>query len=102
MANVQKFNRSNMGHMLRHYARQPGENVKRNNERIDPDQTHLNYNLAAELQPLPQKDFINKRLSEIKHLDYHQCLSVVRGCSDNPTIDQGNSVMKYPFVNSIT
>ncbi len=52
MAHAQKFNRSNMGHMLRHYARQPGENVKRNNERIDPDQTHLNYNLAAELQPL--------------------------------------------------
>ena len=66
MAHAQKFNRSNMGHMLRHYARQPGEIVKRNNECIDPDRTHLNYNLAAELQPNPQKDFINKAIENVK------------------------------------
>ena len=69
MAHAQKFNNASMGHMLRHYARQPGENVKRNNERIDPNRTHLNYNLAAELQNLPQNEFVNKRLSEVSHLD---------------------------------
>ena len=32
---------------------------------IDPERTHLNYNLAAEDQPLGQLEFLEKRLGEI-------------------------------------
>lgn len=80
MANVKKFNKINMGHMLRHYARQPGEIVKRNNERIDPDRTHLNYNLAADLQKLPQNEFVKKRLSEVSHYDLDKKKDLVLLC----------------------
>ena len=103
MANVQKFNRSSMGHMLRHYARGPGEIVKRNNERIDPDQTHLNYNLAAELQSLPQKNFIDKRLSEIKHLDYIKRPNIILFCDwvvtlpENVPAERSDEFFKIAF-----
>ncbi|MCR5806832.1 MAG: plasmid recombination protein [Oscillospiraceae bacterium] len=59
---VEKYNRGVMGHMLGHYDRtHPGSKSQ-----IDDTKTHLNYNLAAEEQPLPQLDFIHKRLSEVK------------------------------------
>lgn len=62
MAHIAKFTRGAMGHMLQHYDRTkepPGEN-------IDTERTHLNYNLASDIQPLEQLDFIHKRLSEVK------------------------------------
>ena len=55
---VEKYNRSAMGHMLAHYDRtHPGSKSQ-----IDDTKTHLNYNLAAVEQPLPQLDFIHQRL----------------------------------------
>lgn len=61
MAHVAKFTRGAMGHMLSHYDRSktPGDN-------IDTSRTALNYNLAAEQQPLSQLDFIHQRLQNVK------------------------------------
>ncbi|MBQ9383986.1 MAG: plasmid recombination protein [Ruminiclostridium sp.] len=103
MAHAQKFNRSNMGHMLRHYARGPDENVKRNNEHIDPSRTHLNYNLAAELQSLEQNKFIEKRLSQVNHLDYIKRPNIILFCDwvvtlpDNVSIERSDEFFKVAF-----
>lgn len=61
MAHVAKFTKGAMGHMLSHYDRSkvPAEN-------IDPERSHLNYNLAAKQQPLPQLDYIHCRLNDVK------------------------------------
>lgn len=62
MAHVAKFGRGAMGHMLSHYDRTKeglGENV-------NPERTHLNYNLAQTDQPKKQLDFIHQRLAEVK------------------------------------
>lgn len=66
MANVAKYNKATMGHMMKHYERgkdENGEYVKFKNQQIDPARTHLNYNLAPHNQN--QLDFIHKRLSEV-------------------------------------
>ncbi|MCT4574459.1 plasmid recombination protein, partial [Bacillus thuringiensis] len=49
-----------------HYARREEKSDYRSNESIDPDKTDLNYNLAFDLQPMKQLDFMHKRLSEVK------------------------------------
>lgn len=54
-----------MGNMLAHYNRTKASSKSL----IDPERTHLNYNLADIDQPLSQLDFIHKRLSEIKVLN---------------------------------
>lgn len=66
MANVAKYTKGTMGHMMKHYERGKDENgdiVKFKNEQIDPTRSHLNYNLAPHQQN--QLDFIHKRLSEV-------------------------------------
>lgn len=64
---VEKFHKNVAGVMLDHIGRSDSKrNCKRSNENIDPERTHLNYNIAAEIQPLPQTVFLNKRLGEIK------------------------------------
>nr|CRY96326.1 hypothetical protein [uncultured prokaryote] len=70
MAHVAKFTAAVSGHMCNHYARSadPEKSVIRKNENIDPNRTHLNYNLAAATQPLPQVEFIRQRVSEVKHI----------------------------------
>lgn len=35
-------------------------------DNIKPELTHLNYNLADEFQPLPQDEFLRKRLGEVR------------------------------------
>ena len=60
MAHVTKFTGGAMGHMLQHYDR------TKEIENIDTERSHLNYNLAADEQPLPQLDFIHQRLSEVR------------------------------------
>lgn len=62
MAHVKKFAQGALGNMLRHYDR----TSKKDRENIDPSLTHLNYNLAAKYQQLPQKEFIDKRLSQVR------------------------------------
>ena len=54
---VEKYNRAAMGHMLAHYDR-THTGSKSN---IDPEKTHLNYNLADKVQPLPQLEYIHRR-----------------------------------------
>lgn len=66
MAHISKYTKTVIGHMTNHYGRQENDGVKRGNENINPELTHLNYNLAADTQPLAQLDFIHKRLSEVK------------------------------------
>ena len=49
MANAQKYTRAACGHLAAHYERrkdEKGEYVKFGNQDIDPQKTHLNYNLA--------------------------------------------------------
>lgn len=67
MAHLAKYTRAAAGHMHNHYARSDYyREVKRSNENIDPTRTHLNYNLAAELQPLRPGQYMTKRLSEVR------------------------------------
>ena len=66
MAHVAKYTRSALGHMLNHYARQENDGVKRGNQEIKPELTHNNWNVAENLQPLPQMEFIHQRLSQVK------------------------------------
>ena len=63
MAHIEKYNRAAVGHLIAHYDRQ-AENI--GNESVDRTRSHLNYNLAAELQPMKQGDFIKQRCSEVK------------------------------------
>ncbi|MBQ9200648.1 MAG: plasmid recombination protein [Lachnospiraceae bacterium] len=66
MAHVAKYTKSALGHMLNHYSRQENDGVKRGNQEIKPELTHMNWNVAEGLQPLPQIDFIHQRLSQVK------------------------------------
>lgn len=67
MAHIAKYTKAAAGHMNNHYARSElYHSVKRSNENIDPSRTHLNYNLAAELQPLRPGQYMAKRLSEVR------------------------------------
>lgn len=62
MAHVKKYTQGALFNMLGHYDR----TAKHSRENIDPSLTHLNYNLAEKWQPLPQKEFIDKRLSQVR------------------------------------
>lgn len=66
MAHIAKYCKSALGHMLNHYGRQENDGIKRSNEDIRSELTHNNWNLAENVQPLPQMDFIHQRLSEVK------------------------------------
>lgn len=75
MANVQKYKQAAVGHMLQHYDRRTGDNVKRANQDIDPAKTHLNYDLhsgqtADSARTNDQQEWLKKRLSEVKHRDF--------------------------------
>lgn len=62
MAHVEKYTAGAMGHMLNHYDR----SKEKLPENVDPERTHLNYNLAADQQQLGQAEFIRKRCSEVR------------------------------------
>ena len=66
MANAQKYTRAACGHLAAHYERrkdEKGEYVKFGNQDIDPQKTHLNYNLAPR-RGVEQIDFIRQRTTE--------------------------------------
>lgn len=68
MANMAKYTKGAMGHMMKHYERgkdASGEYIKFGNQQIDLSRTHLNYNLAPEHDQL---DFIHSRLKEVSVL----------------------------------
>ena len=72
MANRQKYTRAAIGHMCKHYERGLDSNkepVKYGNQDIHPELSYLNYNLAEHDQPLPQLEFIHKRISVFRCLN---------------------------------
>lgn len=89
MAHLEKYNRAAVGHLIAHYDRQ-AENI--GNESVDRTRSHLNYNLAAELQPQSQGDFIKQRCSEVKvqkRKDVNvMCTWVVTAPQDLPEAEQ--------------
>ena len=66
MAHVAKFNQSALGHMNNHYERTSDDGVRRGNTNIDSTRTHMNYNLAADMQPKSGTDFIAERLENVR------------------------------------
>ena len=61
MAHAAKYASSACGHMLGHYDR----SKKNLGDNIDPERTHLNYNLAPD-HGMSQMDFIHQRMSEVR------------------------------------
>lgn len=70
MAHVQKNTMAATGHLFDHYSRNADEEqykyVYRGNDSIDPNRTHLNYNLASDHRP--QGEILKERLSGVKVL----------------------------------
>ena len=64
MAHVEKYTMADVTGIFIHYDRSPGHSLS--NKDIDKSRTHLNYNLAADDQPMPQKKFLQIRLKQIK------------------------------------
>lgn len=68
MAHYEGYTRTQVGHICQHDARQQGDGCNHSNESIDDSRTHLNYNLASDLQPMKATDFIQQRTSEVRCL----------------------------------
>ena len=63
---VEKYTKSALGNMLKHYSREQKNPNCRDN--INPDLTKYNYNLAPKRE-ITDYQFIQQRLSEVKHLN---------------------------------
>lgn len=64
MAHVEKYTAGSAGRMLAHYARTPAK--ERGNENIRPELTVLNWNAAEVDQPVPQVEYLHRRLKEVR------------------------------------
>lgn len=64
MAHVEKYTAGAAGRMLAHYARTPVK--ERGNENIRPELTVLNWNAAEADQPVPQVEYLHRRLKEVR------------------------------------
>lgn len=67
MAHLEKYNRSQLGHILKHDSRakdQNGNYIKFGNEEIDTNRTHLNYNLHERKDGLSDYEFVKNRAME--------------------------------------
>lgn len=67
MANVQKYCKSQVGHLTKHFERglgSDGQPIRYSNQNIDSSRTFMNYNLGPERE-MSQTDFIKKRCSEV-------------------------------------
>lgn len=75
MAHKEKFNAQQSAAIFSHFDRTRYENHKHRvrggekNYTLPNSKTRKNYNLAADLQPLPQAEFMKKRISEVKHIN---------------------------------
>ena len=75
MAHKEKFNAQQSAAIFSHFDRTRYENHKHRvrggekNYDLPNSKTCKNYNLAADVQPLPQSDFMKKRISEVKHIN---------------------------------
>lgn len=67
MAHVEKYKSADITGLAIHYERREG--CELSNQNIDITRSHLNYNLAQELQPLHPEAFIKNRLKEVKHIN---------------------------------
>lgn len=87
MANAQKYTRAACGHLAAHYERkkdEKGKYVKFGNQDIDPQKTHLNYNLAPR-RGVEQIDFIRQRTG-VHRRELHNIVSaVLRLCPNRKT-----------------
>lgn len=63
MAHFEKFQAPAIGNMCAHYERRPELELGYERENIDPERTHLNYNLAPERGD--QVAFINERIASL-------------------------------------
>ena len=73
MAHLEKYNRSQLGHILKHDSRakdKNGDYIKFGNEEIDTSRTHLNYNLHERKDGLSDYEFVKNRAMEFlaKHV----------------------------------
>lgn len=66
MAHAQKIKKSGVIGMVIHCERRAG--CQLSNQDIDESRTHLNYNLAKDIQPLIPEKFLKQRINEVKHL----------------------------------
>ena len=66
MAHVTKIKQSGVVGLAIHNERRAG--CELSNRDIDSSRTHLNYNLAASIQPLRPEAFLKQRLNEISYL----------------------------------
>lgn len=64
MAHCEKYKRADTAAMFIHYERTPDHELS--NKDIDTVRSHLNYNVAANDQPLPQHKFLATRLKQIQ------------------------------------
>ena len=67
MAHLEKYSRSQLGHILKHDSRakdQNGNYIKFGNEEIDTSRTHLNYNLHERKDGLSDYEFVKNRAME--------------------------------------
>ena len=67
MAHLEKYNRSQLGHILKHDSRakdKNGDYIKFGNEEIDTSRTHLNYNLHERKDGISDYDFVKNRAME--------------------------------------
>lgn len=63
---VEKFTKQAAPNIFDHCGRSESNRVcDRSNQEIHPELSHLNYNLAAEVQPKNPIEYLNERLSEI-------------------------------------
>lgn len=66
MAHAQKIKKQGVIGLVIHCERREG--CELSNQDIDKSRTHLNYNLACDIQPMKPEQFLKKRISEVKHL----------------------------------
>ena len=67
MAHLEKYSRSQLGHILKHDFRakdKNGDYIKFGNEEIDTNRTHLNYNLHERKDGLSDFEFVKNRAME--------------------------------------
>lgn len=82
---VAKWKGNQTGQLLQHDNRGKDSQVRQySNQNIDRDRTHLNYNLAPDRGR--EQDYLNSRISEIKHLNR---ADTVRMVSVAITLPQG-------------
>lgn len=67
MAHVEKIKRNGVIGLVIHCERRDG--CELSNKDIDTSRTHLNYNLAKDIQPLKPEVFLKQRISEVKHMN---------------------------------